>query len=79
MGYSSSMAKQERETERFEAFDAEGKSYSIIEITEFINVARGPRRYRTPDGTAVKRIGKSDDFEIMDAFKVIRVKRVRKA
>ncbi len=77
------MAKHERETDRFEAFDSEGKSFTIIESTEFIDsspgkTTRGLKRYKTPDGTAVKRISRSDDYEIMDAFKTIRVKRVRK-
>jgi hypothetical protein len=71
------MAERFKETDRFEAFDSEGKAYTVVEYMELIDsprsVTRGMRRYRTPDGKKVTRIDGSN-FEIQD-YKPIRVRR----
>jgi len=64
------MAINRKELDRFEAFDSEGKAYTIIEYTE---LNKGIKRYRTPDGNKVTRIDGSN-FEIQD-YKPIRVRR----
>ncbi len=76
MGYTDAMAIQ-KELGRFEAFDSEGKSFTIIEYMETDSpqgAGKGARRYRTPNGNKVTRID-SSNFEIQD-YKPIRVRRV---
>jgi hypothetical protein len=70
------MAVREKETGRFEAFDSEGKAYTIIEYMALgeSTSAKGPKRYRTPNGNKVARIDGSI-YEIQD-YKPIRVRRV---
>ncbi len=75
IGYTDAMAIQE-ELDRFEAFDSEGKSFTIIEYMELDSsraAGKGARRYRTPEGNKVARIDGSN-FEIQD-YKPIRVRR----
>ena len=70
------MAIQRKELDRFEAFDSEGKSYTIIEYAEIDSpqaAGKGAKRYRTPDGNKVTRID-GLNFEIQD-YKPIRVRR----
>jgi hypothetical protein len=76
------MADKLKETDRFEAFDSEGKAYTIIEHIELPSsppsgdpgrAIKGPKRFKTPDGKKVTRID-GLNFEIHD-YKPIRVRR----
>lgn len=82
MTYSECMEQQERkETDRFTAFDSEANPYTIIEFTEYLNVATSSgserieayKSYITTDGRSVNRLeefGSEYDFEIVDHPKV---------